>query len=365
MNKKADKKANKKDYHEVNLLVRWSLTVGVVFFAVFVYFIWIVEFDIFRNPSIITDIHLRHGLLLIAFFLAIEVVHCLNILLAKYINRGYQSRFHHLTHTNNYVESRERSFFAEKKYEHVVLLLHGYSGSPQEFEFLIPYLKANNINYYIPALTGFGLDNTEVLRGTKRQDWYRACLGTYDYLSKIADRVSIVGQSMGGVLAAYVAANRPVHQLILTAPGFYNIDMNLKHKVLLTTPIISSLYILLIPYLPKPIRKERGYVGDTLDPEVAKQMFHYLTVPVSSLREVFYMQNEARLDRMNYHNLNVIYGQHESTVSIERLLKSLEVQCVKHRAHCLPNSAHNVMQDLDRDDGCQLVVDILLGKCDY
>lgn len=351
----------KKDFHEVNLLVPWSITIGVVFFLVFVYFIWIIEFDIFRNPKIITDNHLRYGLLIFAFFLTIEIIRLLSRVLAKWINLGYQSRFHHIPDINSYVESREHSFFTEKKYDHVVLLLHGFSGSPQEFEFLIPYLKESGINYYIPNLMGFGLDNTVVLNNTRRQDWYRMCLGAYDYLSKISNKVSVVGQSMGAILAAYVATNRPVHQLILTSPGFYTMDVHVKHKILLTMPIISTLYILLVPYVPKPLNKERGYVGDTLDPEVARSMFHYLAVPVGSLREVFLMQDEARLDKMNYDNLNIIYGQHEKTISMDKLFKSLDVQCVKYKSHCLPNSAHNVMQDLDRENGCKLVADILLG----
>ena len=79
--KKTENPVIKKDFHEVNLLVRWSITVGLAFFCTVAYFLWIIEFDIFRNPKILTDTHLRHGLLWVAFFLAVEVIHYLNIVL--------------------------------------------------------------------------------------------------------------------------------------------------------------------------------------------------------------------------------------------------------------------------------------------
>lgn len=352
----------KKDYHEVNLVVPWSLAAGISFFIIFSYFIWVIEFDIFRNPQIVTDDGLRYGLLVVAFLLAVEMTRIFNRMIAGYINKKYQARFHHIKEMNSYYEARETVFFTEKKYDHVVLILHGFSASPQEFQFLTPYLEKNGINYYTPNLAGFGLDNTTLLNKTKRQDWYRNSLLQYDALSKLANKVSVVGHSMGGILAAYIAANRSVHQLILTAPGFYPIESHLIHKKLLTTPIISSIYTILIPYVPKALRKERGHVSDTLDAEVVKQMFHYLAVPLTSAREVFLMQDEAHLNKMRFDNLSIIYGRHEQTINMEKLFKALDMYNVKYKSYCMENSAHNILEDFDRDECCQLVTDILLGN---
>lgn len=351
-----------KDYHEVNLVVPWSLAVGITFFLVFLYFIWVIEFDIFRNPSIITDDHLRYALILIALFLAVEITRILNRFMAKHVNKGYLSRFQHLKSLNSYVESIGRSFFTEKKYDHVVLILHGFSASPQEFQFLIPYLEENKINYHVPSLDGFGLDNTALLNQTRRQDWYRSCLAIYDTLSQTADKVSVIGHSMGAILAAYIASNRPVHGLILTAPGFYPIEAHKIHKLFLMIPVISFFYTILLPYVPKAFRKERGYASDTLDPEVVPQLFHYLAVPISSVREVFLMQNEVRIGEMSFDNLAIIYGRHEQTVDVERLFTELNTYKIRYKSYCMKNSAHNVLEDFDREEVCKLIIDILNAK---
>lgn len=347
----------KKEYDEVNLFVPWSITVGLVFFIVFVYFIWIIEFDIFRNPNLITDNHLRYGLLILAFFLTIAIIRALNKLIAGHINKSYQSKFHHIKDINAYAESIEKSFFTEKKYEHVVLLLHGFSASTQEFQFLISDLKENSINYYVLNLVGFGLDNTMLLNNTKRQDWYRTCLSIYDSLSRISHKVSIVGHSMGGVLAAYIAENRKVHHLILTSPGFYPTKEHYLHKKLLTTPIISFLYTMFIPYMPKPLKKR---VNIHQSPDYKR--FHYLAVPVASIREVFFMQEESHINKMQFYSLSIIYGQYEETVDINKLFKYLDIYNVTYTPYYMKNSAHNVLEDFEYKECCKLVTDILLDK---
>ena len=351
-----------KDFHETNVLIRWSILIGVVFFIVLAYFIWVVEFDIFRNPTIVTDNHLRYGLLVIALFLTVQIIRVVNKGFAQYINRSYQSRFKHIKDFNTYVESKEKTFFTEKKYDHVVLLLHGFSASPQEFQFLLPHLKAHGINYYVPNLMGFGLDNTALLNNTRRQDWYRTCIGIYDALSQISNKVSVIGHSMGAVLASYIASNRHIHQLILTAPGFFPRQSYRKYKFLLTTPILSSIYITLIPYLPKPFQEERGYLSDILDSEVAKRSFHYLAIPVSSVREVLLMQDETRLNKMSFDNLSVIYGQHEMTIDMQKMFRALDTHKVTYQSYCLKNSAHNILEDFDREECCKLITDLLLDN---
>lgn len=349
-----------KDYHEVNLVVPWSLAVGITFFLFFLYFIWVIEFDIFRNPSIVTDNHLRYALILIALFLAVEITRILNRIMARHVNKSYLARFQHLKDLNSYVESKGRSFFSEKKYDHVVLILHGFSASPQEFQFLVQYLEENKINYHIPNLDGFGLDNTALLNQTRRQDWYRGCLTLYDTLSQTSNKVSVIGHSMGAILAAYIASHRPVHHLIFTAPGFYPIEAHKIHKLLLMLPIISFMYTILLPYVPKAHRKERGHVSDTLDPEIVPQLFHYLAVPISSVREVFLMQNEVHLNKMSFDKLSIVYGRHEQTVNIDRLFTELNEYKIQYKSYCMKNSAHNVLEDFDRKEVCKLIVDILM-----
>lgn len=354
-----------KDLNEVNMLVRWGLMIGLAFFCIMIYLIWLIEFDIFRNKNIVTDTHLRVALLIFALIISVIVVNCFIRFLALSLNNSYHKRFSHVDRIGSFVEAMERTFFSEKRYDHIVLFLHGFTASPQEFQHIIPYLQSNNINYYMPNIMGFGIDNTALLNNTHRYDWYRTCLGIFDALSKVSNKVSIVGHSMGSMLATYISEHRNVHHLVLTGPGFYSIKSDIKYKILLTTPVISTIYAWIVPYLPKPIRKGRKTTSDTLDNTHTANIFQYLAVPIRSVREVFLLQDEVQPECAHPHSFSIIYGKHELTVDVGRLIQHLNYHGVKYNLFEMENSAHNVLEDFDRDECCQLIIDILLGnKCD-
>lgn len=344
-----------KNYHEKNLLVIWSIILGVSFLSLFIYLIFLIEFDILRNPQIITDTHLKTILFIISFILSAEITRIANKILAYTVNRGYLSRFNHLKEFHNYKESIETFTFAEKKYDRVVLLLHGFSASPKDFEVLFQALKANNIDYYSPNILGFGLDNTNLLSSVSKNDWYRTVLNTYDALSAIANKVTIVGHSMGGLLALYIACNRNVSQLILTSPGYSVSKKYIKYKTLLMIPIISHIIIFLFPYFPKDLDQDRGHVLDVMDSSSVGDVFHYLAVPTRSIKEIFLMQKSINLKKLNFESLDIIYGEYDNTVNIKKMLQKLKSCEHSFKSHCLANSAHNLFQDYDR----QLCVDII------
>ncbi len=119
-----------------------------------------------------------------------------------------------------YEESRSRfSVGRAKPFPHAVLLLHGYSGSPAEFGPMIDRLESEGIPHYAPRLTGFGLDDFRLLNKVRYSDWALDAEEGYAILSTLAHKVSVIGQSMGGLLAIHLASNHPVEQLVLVAPG--------------------------------------------------------------------------------------------------------------------------------------------------
>src|SRR5262245_66506084 len=60
----------------------------------------------------------------------------------------------------------------------------------------------------VPRLPGHGTVVDDML-DTRWPDWLAAAVDAYDELAARVDHVAVVGQSMGGTLACWLAANRP------------------------------------------------------------------------------------------------------------------------------------------------------------
>lgn len=352
----------KKDLNQRNNLILWGIVTGLSFFIIFGVIISMIDLEILRNKNLIKDWHIRVGLFFLALLAAIKITNWVIKLLAERINDKYLERFHFLPEYQSFSEARWRFNFGEKRYKHAVLLLHGFSGSTQEFQFLIPKLEELGIPYIAPAILGFGNTKTVILNKATRKDWYRLSLAYFDCLSSVAEKVSIVGHSMGGVLASYIAEHRQTNHLILCSPGIYCAKTDVKYRKLLMNPFFAYFYIRLIPYLPKTIRPERDTCSDTLDGEYAKNIFQYLAIPIKSLRELFFAQEDVNLAKMKCFSLSVLYGKYELTVDIDKLFQVLGENQIKYYSYCFENSAHNVLEDFDRERSCQLVVDILTSK---
>lgn len=95
-----------------------------------------------------------------------------------------------------------------------ILFLHGFSGGVYEIEPLAAYLKERG-NYEIVAPTLSGHGETLLMKSYKAKDWLMEAEVAYRQLARRVDEVIVVGFSMGGLLAMYLAVRYPVKKLIL------------------------------------------------------------------------------------------------------------------------------------------------------
>lgn len=94
------------------------------------------------------------------------------------------------------------------------LIIHGYTGGPYEVEPLANYLdEKTDWQIEVPVLSGHGpeLDLEDVHYETWIKDAEKALLK----LKETCDTIYVVGFSMGGMIAAYLAANYPIDRLVL------------------------------------------------------------------------------------------------------------------------------------------------------
>lgn len=89
-----------------------------------------------------------------------------------------------------------------------VLVCHGFTGTPQSMRPLAEALAAAGFTVELPLWPGHGT-TVEDMIATGWDDWSAACESTYKELTSRCDRVVAAGLSMGGTLAAWLAANHP------------------------------------------------------------------------------------------------------------------------------------------------------------
>lgn len=99
-----------------------------------------------------------------------------------------------------------------------VLLLHGFGDTPQTLGLLARHLSASGYDVCAPLLPGHGR-NVPAFLASRRSDWLVCARSEYARMRKSHETVSIAGLSMGGALAAILAAeNDDVASLVLISP---------------------------------------------------------------------------------------------------------------------------------------------------
>lgn len=97
-----------------------------------------------------------------------------------------------------------------------VLFLHGFSGGPYEVQPFADYIKERtDWVLSIPTFSGHGAAEELAMKGYKAEHWMMEAEIAYRNLKKKVDDVIVVGFSMGGVIAMYLAIRYQVKKLVL------------------------------------------------------------------------------------------------------------------------------------------------------
>ncbi|MCM3666779.1 alpha/beta fold hydrolase [Mesobacillus subterraneus] len=103
------------------------------------------------------------------------------------------------------------------------LLIHGFTGAPFEVEPLARSLKERtDWKIAVPTLPGHGEELS--LRGITYDQWIGHAENELKALLKECDTVYVVGFSMGGLIASYLASIYPVEKLVLLSAAAYYVN---------------------------------------------------------------------------------------------------------------------------------------------
>ncbi|SET79778.1 Esterase/lipase [Oceanobacillus limi] len=96
------------------------------------------------------------------------------------------------------------------------LIIHGFTGGPYELEPLTVYLKEKtNWHIVVPTLPGHG--KQLALDNVTHKNWIQTAEESLKHLKEKYDEIYVIGFSMGGMIAAYLAAKYKVDKLVLLA----------------------------------------------------------------------------------------------------------------------------------------------------
>ena len=89
-----------------------------------------------------------------------------------------------------------------------VLVLHGFTGNPQSMRPLAEALATAGFTVELPLLPGHGT-SLEDMVPTRWEDWSGEAEAQFQALAARCDHVAVVGLSMGGTLACWLAERHP------------------------------------------------------------------------------------------------------------------------------------------------------------
>ncbi|WP_400162558.1 alpha/beta hydrolase [Brevibacillus sp. TJ4] len=110
------------------------------------------------------------------------------------------------------------------------LVIHGFSRDVTDILPLAKTLREDGYQVECPTLEGHGATRRQLAKST-RHDWLRSVDEAYKRLAKRADKIVIIGFSMGGLLAFHLTAVYPVELVItMNAPyKYWNVRQAMRY----------------------------------------------------------------------------------------------------------------------------------------
>lgn len=213
-----------------------------------------------------------------------------------------------------------------------VLLSHGYTATTAEVRLLAKRLHGKGYTVAAPLLAGHGSQPADLNRVTWR-DWVDSAEKMYVRLAAHCKQVFLGGQSMGGVIALYLASQHP------EAAG-----------VLLYAPAIKLTM--------SPLDKIKLYAGSLFLPEVGRDSLDasdkwqgYPNLPLKGAIQLLKLQAAMRPRLPQVHQPVIVFqGRKDTTVhptAGDIILQGISSTVKEH--HWMEQSTHAVTIDCELD----------------
>lgn len=231
--------------------------------------------------------------------------------------------------------------FKQGSFNAAVLLIHGFTATPQVMAPLADHLSAFGFTVSAPVLAGHE-GSREQLRASTWQDWYSSCEQELKKLKATHEHVCVCGLSLGGVLTLKLAQDHPediTALCCLATPLYLDQTVRLIIPFLVYTPLKWFF----------PYKKKSG--GDIKDENAKKKYDSIEHMPITGIHSLMKLQKVVRKNLgSEIPPTLLIHAQDDSTAPYENMqflaehLHSKKVETVT-----LKNSYHVITIDYDKD----------------
>ncbi|MEK7442160.1 MAG: alpha/beta fold hydrolase [Chloroflexota bacterium] len=236
------------------------------------------------------------------------------------------------------------SFFLQGTHDIGVLLIHGFTATTVEVSYAAKYLNERGYTVSAPLLPGHNTTPDD-LNKCKWQDWANAAEAAYQELATHCKKIIVGGESMGGMLALYLASEHPEIIAVVTyAPAMITPSSSSRWQI----QILSWLK----PYMPKPQRP----------PNITDERTKSYTVnPLKAVTQFLDLQQETRqrLPRISQPILN-IQGRLDAVIDPRNGdVIFQEVKSQIKEMHWLENSTHVLILDQEWERAAELTLNFI------
>ena len=179
-----------------------------------------------------------------------------------------------------------------------ILLSHGWTATTAEVRLLAQRLHKQGYTVSGPLLPGHGATPHEMNR-CRWQDWTQAMAAAYQRLAAQCERVFVGGESMGALLALYLAAEQPeVAGILAYAPALRVPRLN-TFKARLVVPFIRT--------VPKR----------TLHHDADGKWQGYKVNPIPAFLQLIYLQRQVRRRLLDIRQpLLIVQGRLDTVIDL-------------------------------------------------
>jgi len=215
------------------------------------------------------------------------------------------------------------------------LLLHGYTGTPNEMLPLAQSLAEANYTVLAPRLFGHATHPDDMLRA-RWWDWIASAEDGLNLLKGCSERQVVMGLSMGGALALILAARHPVEAVFsFSTPSTLPADPRVKFL-----PLVSWMNL-----------KEPKGESDWHDSEVPATHIDYPYFPVASVLQLKELLETMRSE-LSEINEPAFFGQSKGdhTIPPESMdFLTSHISSTVIEKLWVTDSGHVIIKDLEKE----------------